>query len=114
MSLFALVINFHHKKLISIISIIFSFVVILNTQILHFNAIKNSNEPSLTGKVNPQKTSSSSSNSKDNPTGTFNIGETVTQSNGMTIRVNSVEFKRGNHYNSTYPVNVLLSFTSHW
>ncbi len=94
MSLFTLAINFHHKKLISIISIIFSFVVILSTQIIHFNAIKNSNKPSVTSKVNPKQTSSSSSNSKDNPTGTFNIGDTVTQSNGMTIRVNSVEFYR--------------------
>ena len=108
LGLIALLVNRKHKKLLAWLGTIFSiiaFAIVLGTQSMYSNAIDDAtgkNDTQATNKndssSNPSSKNNSSSNSTTNKT--FNVGDTVSQRNGMNIKVDSVEFKDGGKYDN--------------
>ncbi|SCC14823.1 DUF4352 domain-containing protein [Weissella bombi] len=99
----ALLVNRKHKKLLAWLGTIFSiiaFAIVMGTQSMYSNAIDDAAGKNDTQTTNKPQSSSASSkaNSSSEANKTFNVGDTVSQKNGMDVKVDSVEFKDGGEY----------------
>lgn len=105
LGLIAFLVNRKHKKILAwigtIISVI-SFAIVMGTQSMYSNAIDDAAgktdsqvEKAQSADAKKHKTSSSQksiSSSNSNSNKTFNLGDEVTQKNGMTTKVNNVNY----------------------
>src|SRR5699024_5041379 len=105
LGLIAFLVNRKHKKILAwigtIISVI-SFAIVMGTQSMYSNAIDDAAgktvsqvEKAQSADAKKHKTSSSQksiSSSSSNSNKAFNLGDEVTQKNGMTTKVNNVNY----------------------